>query len=41
VLSGTLSTKVVAGTYAIGLQVADSGGKAKQTADANLNLQVS
>jgi hypothetical protein len=41
VLSGTLSAKVVAGTYPIGLLVTDSGGKAKQTADASLNLAVS
>ena len=41
VLSGTLSAKVVAGTYAIGVQVTDGAGKAKQTAGATLNLKVS
>ena len=41
VLSGTLSAKVVAGTYPIGVQVTDGKGKAKQAAAASLNLKVS
>jgi hypothetical protein len=41
VLSGTLSAKVGLGTYPIGLRVTDNGGKAKQTAEATLNLKVS